>query len=117
MRLTQRLTGKHGALLVVDFQDKLLAAIAGRDEVEANVIFLIKGRSSLGLPVWATEQYPRGLGSTTPAVAELDCRTTRQEHIPLLRGSTAPRTTLRPAHTPCDGRRHRGTRLRGADRP
>jgi nicotinamidase-related amidase len=71
MRLSQRLTGKHGALLVVDFQDKLLAAIAGRNEVEANVIFLIKGARLLGLPVWATEQYPRGLGPTAPAVAEL----------------------------------------------
>jgi nicotinamidase-related amidase len=71
MRLTQRLTGKHGALLVVDFQDKLLAAIAERDEVEANVLYLIKGARTLGLPVWATEQYPRGLGPTAPAVAGL----------------------------------------------
>jgi nicotinamidase-related amidase len=71
MRLTQRLTGKHGALLVVDFQDKLLAAIPGRDALESNVVFLIRGARALGLPVWATEQYPRGLGPTTPAVAEL----------------------------------------------
>ena len=31
MRLTQRLTAQHGALLVVDLQDKLLAAIADRE--------------------------------------------------------------------------------------
>jgi nicotinamidase-related amidase len=71
MRLTQRLTGKHGALLVVDCQDKLLAAIPGRDQLVANVVSLIRGAKTLGLPVWATEQYPRGLGPTAPAIAEL----------------------------------------------
>jgi nicotinamidase-related amidase len=71
MRLTQRLTSKHGALLVVDFQDKLLASIPDRAALESNVLFLIRGARALGLPVWATEQYPRGLGPTAPAVAEL----------------------------------------------
>jgi len=71
MRLTQRLTGKHGALLVVDLQDKLLTAIAGHELVVANVIALIRGAKTLSMPVWATEQYPRGLGPTAAAVAEL----------------------------------------------
>ncbi len=71
MRSTQRLTGKHGALLVVDLQDKLLASIAGRDLVVANTIGLIRAAKTLGLPVWGTEQYPRGLGPTVAAVAEL----------------------------------------------
>jgi nicotinamidase-related amidase len=71
MRLTQRLTAKHGALLVVDCQDKLLASIPGRDQLVANVVSLIRGAKTLGLPVWATEQYPRGLGPTASAVAEL----------------------------------------------
>ena len=31
MRPTQRLTAQHGALLVVDLQDKLLAAIPDRE--------------------------------------------------------------------------------------
>ncbi len=71
MRLTQRLTGKHGALLVVDLQDKLLKLIAGHEKVVANVVSLIRGAKLLHLPVMATEQYPRGLGPTTAAVAEL----------------------------------------------
>jgi nicotinamidase-related amidase len=71
MRSTQRLTGKHGALLIVDLQDKLLAAIAGGDQVVANALALIRGAKTLGLPVWATEQYPKGLGPTVAAVAEL----------------------------------------------
>ena len=32
---------------------------------------MIRGAKTLGLPVWATEQYPRGLGPTAAAVAEL----------------------------------------------
>ena len=68
---TQRLTGKHGALLIVDLQDKLLASIAGRDMVVANSMALIRGAKTLGLPVWGTEQYPRGLGPTVASVAEL----------------------------------------------
>jgi nicotinamidase-related amidase len=71
MRLTQRLTGRNGALLVVDLQDKLLSAIPDRERTVGNVVHLIRGAKILGLPVWATEQYPRGLGPTTGPVAEL----------------------------------------------
>ncbi len=71
MRLTQRLTGRHAALLAVDLQDKLLNLIPDHERVVANVALLIRGAKLLKLPVWATEQYPRGLGSTTRAIAEL----------------------------------------------
>jgi nicotinamidase-related amidase len=71
MRHTQRLTAKNGALLVVDLQDKLLASIADRERVVANVVHLIHGAKILGMPFWGTEQYPRGLGPTTASVAGL----------------------------------------------
>jgi nicotinamidase-related amidase len=71
MRLTQRLTGQYGALLVVDMQEKLLAQIADRELVVTNTTALIRGARALGVPVWATEQYPRGLGPSAAAVAEL----------------------------------------------
>jgi nicotinamidase-related amidase len=71
MRPTQRLTAQHGGLLVVDLQDKLLALIPERQAVVANTTALIRGARALGLPVWGTEQYPRGLGPSTAAVAEL----------------------------------------------
>jgi nicotinamidase-related amidase len=67
----ERLIGRHGALLVVDLQEKLLPLIPGSELVVANTVRLIKAAQSLGLPVWATEQYPKGLGSTTPSVAGL----------------------------------------------
>jgi len=71
MRSTQRLTGQHGALLVVDLQDKLLGLIPDGDRVVAKTVALIRGARALGLPVWATEQYPRGLGPSAAAIAEL----------------------------------------------
>lgn len=58
-------------MLIVDMQDKLLAAIEDRDVVVANVVHLIRGAQLLCLPVWGTEQYPRGLGPSTSGVADL----------------------------------------------
>jgi len=57
-------------LLVVDVQVKLVPAIAGHERVVWNVRRLIDGAGILGLPVAATEQYPKGLGSTVPELAE-----------------------------------------------
>src|SRR5690606_29857413 len=39
--------------------------------VEANAIRLVRAAEMLKLPVFATEQYPSGLGPTVPALAEL----------------------------------------------
>jgi nicotinamidase-related amidase len=58
------------ALLVVDVQEKLVGAIAGHARVVWNVRRLIDGARLLGLPVAASEQYPRGLGPTVPELAE-----------------------------------------------
>jgi nicotinamidase-related amidase len=71
MNSTERLIGTHGALLVVDVQEKLMARLRNRDLVIANTVRLIRGAEVLGLPVWATEQYPQGLGPTVAEVAAL----------------------------------------------
>jgi nicotinamidase-related amidase len=63
-----RLTRADTALLVIDVQEKLLPKIAGADAVVRNTAFLIDACKVLGVPVLATEQYPKGLGHT---VAEL----------------------------------------------
>jgi nicotinamidase-related amidase len=71
VRHTQRMTGHHAALLAVDMQDKLLNLIPGHERVVTNLVALIRGAQALSLPTWATEQYPRGLGPTTAAIAGL----------------------------------------------
>lgn len=57
------------ALLVVDVQAKLLPLIPGSARLVWNIRRLIDGAKILGVPVAATEQYPQGLGPTTPELA------------------------------------------------
>jgi nicotinamidase-related amidase len=57
-------------LLVIDVQEKLIPLIPGRDALVHNIAFLIDGARVLSLPVQATEQYPKGLGATVPALAQ-----------------------------------------------
>jgi nicotinamidase-related amidase len=57
-------------LLVIDVQERMVRAVADHERVVWNVRRLIDGAKVLGLPVVATEQYPRGLGKTVPELAE-----------------------------------------------
>lgn len=54
----------RAVLVVIDLQDRLMAAMPLRQEVIAAALRLIKGCSVLGVPILVTEQYPRGLGPT-----------------------------------------------------
>jgi len=58
------------ALLVVDVQEKLAAAIADSPQLVWNIRRLMDGAKILGLPVVGTEQYPKGLGPTVGELAE-----------------------------------------------
>ena len=53
-------------LLVIDVQEKLIPKIPAAAAVVRNIAFLIDGAHTLGMPVQATEQYPKGLGPTVP---------------------------------------------------
>src|SRR3989441_11659773 len=57
------------ALLVIDMQERLMTKIPGAEALLRNVAFLIDGARLLGMPVAATEQYPKGLGPTVPELA------------------------------------------------
>ena len=61
---------ERAALVVIDVQEAFRAAVLEFDEVAGNVAKLIEGARVLGMPVVATEQYPKGLGKTVPEVAE-----------------------------------------------
>jgi nicotinamidase-related amidase len=58
------------ALLVVDVQGKLITMIPGHQRIIWNIRRLIDGAKSLDISVAGTEQYPQGLGPTTPELAE-----------------------------------------------
>jgi nicotinamidase-related amidase len=56
------------ALLVVDVQEKLLPLVPRHASIAWNIRRLVDGATALGVPIYCTEQYPKGLG---PTVAEL----------------------------------------------
>ena len=60
-------------LLVIDVQTKLSAAmpLPAWAQFEKNAALLIRAARRLGLPIVATEQYPKGLGPTVPGLREL----------------------------------------------
>jgi len=57
------------AILVVDVQEKLLAAIPNHSSIVWNIHRLLRGAKTLGVLAAATEQYPEKLGSTSPQLA------------------------------------------------
>jgi nicotinamidase-related amidase len=71
IRSLELLSRHDSRLLIVDMQEKLLPAIRRHKQVVANCVKLVRAAQLLGPPVFATEQYPRGLGPTVPDLAEL----------------------------------------------
>lgn len=53
---------------MVDIQERLAAVMDYRGQVTARTALLIEAAKLLGVPVVATEQYPRGLGPTVEEV-------------------------------------------------
>lgn len=55
------------AFIIIDFQDRLLAAIgeSARKKASKNIALLISLARCIHLPIVITEQYPQGLGKTT----------------------------------------------------
>jgi nicotinamidase-related amidase len=59
------------ALVVVDVQEAFRKALGERfDQVAESVAKLVQGAEAMGVPIVVTEQYPQGLGSTVPEVAD-----------------------------------------------
>jgi len=55
-------------LLLIDMQERLLPAMAHAQETEHRCTILLDAAKVLGLSVMASEQYPKGLGHTVPAL-------------------------------------------------
>lgn len=57
-------------LVVIDMQPNFLAAIDGKEEVLKRCIFLARCAAALGIPIFATEQYPSRMGHTEETLRE-----------------------------------------------
>jgi nicotinamidase-related amidase len=68
----RRLLPKETALVLVDIQQKLAAAMPepSMQALSRNVDILLEAAKRLGVPVLATEQYPKGLGPTLAPIQE-----------------------------------------------
>lgn len=58
-------------LLVIDLQERLLPRIHESERVVARSVRMIEGARLLGIPILATEQYPKGIGPTVEPVRSL----------------------------------------------
>jgi nicotinamidase-related amidase len=65
-----KLEADRTTLVVVDVQEAFRRAIPDFDRIARATATLIEGASIIGVPIVATEQYPKGLGETVPEVAE-----------------------------------------------
>ena len=66
-----RLTPETSVLLVVDVQERLASAMPTETmaRLTSNALVLLESARLLGVPVLASEQYPRGLGATIAPIA------------------------------------------------
>jgi nicotinamidase-related amidase len=94
------IAAERSVLLVIDMQEKVLPAIDAHDDVVANVTWLIRAAQKIGVPVCASEHYPKGLGHTTKAIRAL-----------LPEGAVGTKNHFSGVSAQCLGR------LPGADRP
>jgi isochorismate hydrolase len=64
-----RLQRSQAGLVVVDIQERLLPAMIEKERLVLNTTRLLQGAGVLGVPVFATEQYTKGLGPSVPEIA------------------------------------------------
>jgi nicotinamidase-related amidase len=59
-----RLLKEDTACVIVDYQERLFPAIAEKDQIAEKAVKLVHGLDVMGVPMFLTEQYPKGLGIT-----------------------------------------------------
>jgi len=58
------------ALLIIDIQERILGVMQNSETLIENTLKLIKGSKILNIPIFYTEQYPKGLGETSSKLKE-----------------------------------------------
>ncbi|MEN8227939.1 MAG: hydrolase [Bacteroidota bacterium] len=66
-----RISRDHCAGLAIDIQEKLFPHMDQKDELLRKNLILLEGLKILDVPLFITEQYPRGLGPTLTAVTDV----------------------------------------------
>ena len=66
-----RIKAQDALFCLVDVQERLFPHIENKDELEKNLITLVKGLKVLDIPFIVNEQYKKGIGETIPSLKEL----------------------------------------------
>jgi len=69
-RFRKLLKPESTALLIIDIQERILPVISNYERVIEYTLKLIKSFKVIGLPIYYTEQYPKGLGQTAKAILD-----------------------------------------------
>src|SRR4051812_4668863 len=70
LRSRELLSRQTSLLVVIDVQEKLAPLICETERLLVNCSKLVQSAQLFEVPLFATEQYPQGLGPTVPALAE-----------------------------------------------
>jgi nicotinamidase-related amidase len=71
----------RSVLVLVDYQQRLMPAIDGADDVLAEALALADVAQAVGVPVLGTAQNPQGLGPSVAAIAERCTRVIDKTHF------------------------------------
>lgn len=63
-----RITKKNTVGVIIDIQERLLAAMNEKETLLNNCEILAKGLTELGIPQIVSQQYTKGLGETLPEI-------------------------------------------------
>ncbi len=66
-----RINAKDCVFVQVDVQERLFPHIADNEELEKNLLILVKGLKLHEIPIIVNEQYKKGIGETIPSLKEL----------------------------------------------
>lgn len=66
-----RIIKEETVFCLVDVQDRLYPHMTNKDEIEKNLITLLKGLKVHEIPFIVNEQYKKGIGETIPSLKEI----------------------------------------------
>lgn len=65
-----RIEREHTAALVVDYQEKLVPVMHEKEQLIRNSEILLKGLNVLNIPMYITQQYTKGLGTSIKEITD-----------------------------------------------
>ena len=65
-----RILGEEAVALVVDYQEKLVPAMHEKEQLIHNSEILLKGLKVLDVPMYITQQYTKGLGTSIKEITD-----------------------------------------------